>query len=417
MKRPKKKVAIIGAGISGLYLAWKISKKFNVTVFEKNNYFGGHSNTINVNLKKKIVPVDTGFIVFNKRNYPNLLQFFKMLNIKIKKSDMSFSLYLNKDNFYYSGNFSGIFAQKKNLISKNFWIMLFEIITFYLRVPLKIKKIKNSITLEEYLNKEGYSKYFKDRHIYPMASAIWSTKRGVINKMPLKSFINFFNNHGLFKFFNRPSWYTVSGGSQNYIKEVLKKTSAKFIKNVKVIKIKKNNNKVEVFTNKSKAYFDYAVCATHADETSEILKEIDYKTSVLLEKFKYSKNKTYLHSDERLMPKNKKVWSSWNYVSFYKKGKENNCFSYWMNKLQNIDKKYPFFLSLNPPFKPNNIYYKTTYTHPIFTKKSLEITKKLEKVQGKNKIWFCGSYFYNGFHEDAVNSSIKIAKLLNNEIS
>ena len=173
--KPKKKIAIIGSGISGLYLAWKISKKFNVTVYEKNNYFGGHSNTINVKLEKKI-PVDTGFIVFNKKNYPNLVNLFKKLNISIEKSNMSFAIDLKNQDFYYSGTLKGLFAQKKNLIKKSYWVMLIEIINFYIKAPLELKK-KSSLTLKEFLDKKNYSEFFKEKHIYPIASAIWSTKK------------------------------------------------------------------------------------------------------------------------------------------------------------------------------------------------------------------------------------------------
>ena len=413
--KPKKKIAIIGSGISGLYLAWKISKKFNVTVYEKNNYFGGHSNTINVKLEKKI-PVDTGFIVFNKKNYPNLVNLFKKLNISIEKSNMSFAIDLKNQDFYYSGTLKGLFAQKRNLIKKSYWIMLIEIINFYIKAPLELKK-KSSLTLKEFLDKKNYSEFFKEKHIYPIASAIWSTKKNDINKMPVISFINFFNNHGLFKFFNRPQWYTVKGGSKNYVKKLIQNTPANFKKNIKVLKLKKEKNKILVLTNKNIIKFDHVVCACHANEASSLLKNIDPQISSLLKSFHYSKNKVYLHSDQRLMPRNKKIWSSWNYLSFKKKNKNYISFTYWMNKLQNIDNKYPFFLTLNSPIKPKKIFYQTTYTHPIFTKKSMEIPNQLNKIQGKNKIWFCGSYFSYGFHEDGVKSSIKISKLFDNEIT
>ena len=410
----KKKIAVIGSGISGLYLAWKISKKFNVTVYEKNNYFGGHSNTVEVNLKKKKISVDTGFIVFNKKNYPNLTDFFKFYNISIEKSNMSFSVDFQKENFYYSGTLTGIFSQKKNILKKKFWIMLYEIIKFYKSAHLEKKKYKN-LTLEDYLNKKKYSEYFKNKHIYPMASAIWSTKKRDINKMPFQTFINFFENHGLLNLFNRPTWYTVKGGSKNYVKKILENPLIKVKKNTKVIKLKKIKNKMLVFTNKSYEVYDHVVCACHANETGDLLSKMDIKLSRLLKKFRYSSNKVFLHSDKRLMPLKKSIWASWNYLSIKRREKNIQCFSYWMNKLQNIDKKYLLFLTLNPPFTPRNIFYKTTYTHPIFTNKTMEIPKELNKIQGKNKIWFCGSYFGYGFHEDGINSSIKVAKLLNNE--
>ena len=411
MKTIKKKIAIIGAGISGLYLAWKTSKKFDVTIYEKNNYFGGHSNTVDVKLKKKI-PIDTGFIVFNKKNYPNLTNCFKKLKIPIEKSNMSFAVDLQDEDFYYSGSLNGLFAQKKNFFKKNYWLMLKEIINFYKNSKNHIKKNDN-YTLEEFLNKKKYSNDFKNKHIYPMASAIWSTKKGVINKMPISSFINFFTNHGLLNFFNRPQWYTVSGGSREYVKKIMQDTKAKFEKKNKVTSLRNLGKKILVITNNNKIKYDYVICACHADEAGELIKKIDYKISKILKSFKYSKNEVYLHSDKRLMPRNIKIWSSWNYLSFKKS--ENSCFTYWMNKLQNINLKKNFFLTLNPPFKPNKIFYKTIYTHPIFTEKSMKIPKKLIKFQGKKRVWFCGSYFSYGFHEDAVKSSVKVEKLLKKE--
>tara|TARA_B100000029_G_scaffold511304_1_gene604972 strand:+ start:2142 stop:3389 length:1248 start_codon:yes stop_codon:yes gene_type:complete len=415
MKKSKKKIAIIGSGISGLYLAWKISKDFDVTIYEKNNYFGGHSNTREVNLKKKIL-VDTGFIVFNKKNYPNFTNFLKNLKVPIKKSNMSFAVDIQNKNFCYSSSLKGIFIQKKNILKINFWLMLIEIIIFYKFASKKINK-NNYLTLEEFLNKKNYSDTFKKNHIYPMASAIWSTKKKIVNKIPIYAFIKFFTNHGLFKFYNRPTWYTVDGGSKCYIKKVLKKTQAKFKKNLKVKKLEVKNKKILVYTNKSKKSYDNVICACHADEASNITKKINPEASNLLQKFKYTKNKIYLHSDEKLMPNNKKIWSSWNYLSISKNKKIYSFFTYWMNKLQNIDKNYPFFLTLNPPIKPKKIFYKTIYTHPIFTKESMEIPNKIDKIQGKNGVWFCGSYFSYGFHEDAINSSIKVAKLIYNEAS
>ncbi len=413
--KKNKNIAIIGSGIAGLYTAWQISKKYNVTVFEKNKYFGGHSNTFDVFIKNKKIPVDTGFIVFNKKNYPYLTNLFKTLKVPIQKSNMSFSVDLQNKDFYYAGSLTKIFAQKKNLLKKNFWKMVIEIINFYKKASNK-KKIHSNESLKKYLNKKNYSKEFKENHIYPMASAIWSTNHKEIGKMPVQAFINFFNNHGLFKFFNRPTWYTVKGGSKNYVQKILKNTKAKFKRNINVIALKKKEGKIEVITKQERFLFDGVVLACHADQASKIIKEVDSNVSSILRNFKYSKNLAFLHNDKKFMPKNKSIWSSWNYISLNKNNSKKHFFTYWMNKLQNI-KNNNIFLTLNPPFKPNKIYYSTMYEHPIFTKNSMDIPSKLNKVQGRNGVWYCGSYFYYGFHEDAIKSSINIIKKIENEFS
>ena len=223
---------------------------------------------------KKKIPIDTGFIVFNKKNYPNLTNCFKKLKIPIEKSNMSFAVDLQDEDFYYSGSLNGLFAQKKNFFKKNYWLMLKEIINFYKNSKNHIKKNDN-YTLEEFLNKKKYSNDFKNKHIYPMASAIWSTKKGVINKMPISSFINFFTNHGLLNFFNRPQWYTVSGGSREYVKKIMQDTKAKFEKKNKVTSLKNLGKKILVITNNNKIKYDYVICACHADEAGELIKKID----------------------------------------------------------------------------------------------------------------------------------------------
>ncbi len=244
---------------------------------------------------------------------------------------MSLAIDLQNKNFYYSSSLKGIFIQKKNLLKLNFWLMLIEIIIFYKFISKKINK-NNPLTLEEFLNEKNYSNNFKNNHIYPMASAIWSTKKNMINKMPIYSFIKFFINHGLFKFFNRPTWYTINGGSKCYIKKVLKKTPAKFRKNSKVNKLKIKNKKILVCTDKDKISYDNVVCACHANEASDIINKIHPEASNLLKKFKYTKNKIYLHADEKFMPLNKNIWSSWNYLSILKKKKNYNFFNYCMKK-------------------------------------------------------------------------------------
>jgi len=405
----KIKIAIIGSGISGLSSAYYLSKYFKVDLFEKNNYFGGHTHTQTVNDGRKNINVDTGFIVFNKINYPNLCSLFDELNVKSNSSDMSFAFYSQNDGMEYSGtNLSTIFTQKRRLFDPKFLKMLLEIVKFNLNATKHMKNF-SEYTIEDYLNKEEYSEYFKNKHLYPIAASIWSSSLSDIKRYPFEKLVIFFKNHGLLRVFNRPKWRTVSGGSKNYVEKILESKNLSSYKNcsVKIKNIK--NKKIYInFKNKIKIY-DHLIIATHADQVAKIL-SFDKKIEAIFENIKYTKNKVFLHSDERLMPKSKKAWSSWNYIDH---GKNNQIFvTYWMNLLQKLDTKKNFFVSLNPDIIPqrNKIFSRQVYDHPLFDFKIFNNQKKIEKIQGIKNIWFVGAYLGFGFHEDGISSALKVVK-------
>lgn len=410
----KKKVAVIGSGISGLSAAFFLSKKYEVHLYEKNKILGGHTRTIKFKDNfNDFVSIDTGFIVFNENNYPDLVSFFKYLNVKVEDSNMSFSVSCKTPNLEYGGsNLNSLFAQRKNLFSIKFISFLLEIKKFYkIGKQLDLSSINQNITIEEFLQKNNFSEAIKNFHIYPLISSIWSSDINDVKKYPLISFLNFFNNHGLFNISKRPQWKFVTGGSNTYIDTLIKKNLFFFNTKYKIKKILRENNKICLIDDEcSKKIFDKVVFATHADQIIKLLDQPTLDEVNIFSQFKYTKNKAYLHIDEDLMPKNKKAWSSWNFLQDTKK----NQFSltYWMNRLQRINKLQNYFVSINPYKKPINIIDETFFEHPIFNVKTIVAQKKLGAIQGIKNTFYCGSYCGYGFHEDGMQSAAYIAKKL-----
>ena len=408
------KIAVIGSGISGLSAAHLLSKKYKVDLFEKDNHFGGHSYTIDIleEISNKLISLDLGFIVFNKKTYKNLINFFNDLEIKYEKSDMSFAVSVKNSNIEYSGSgLRGLFSNKKNIFNLNFLKMINEIISFYNDAENINEKDYKDKTLEDFLKLKKCSNFFINYHIIPMVAAIWSMPPNLAGKMPMDLFLNFFKNHGLFKIKNRPQWYTVTGRSKVYVNKVLKTISGEYFKNYEVKNVERNEKNIRVFYGTSNEYFDYdkVVFATHADDTLKLINNATNAEKDILSSFKYKSNTAYLHNDIRLMPNNKNAWSSWNSI-LDKKDVSKNCVTYWLNRLQNLETKNNYFLTLNPIFKinDNNIIKKIDFSHPFFDLQSIKAQKKLKELQGLKNSWFCGSYFGYGFHEDGLKSALNI---------
>ena len=412
------KIAVIGAGISGLTAAYYLSKKHRVDLFEKEDKFGGHANTIKVAYKpNKEIPIDIGFMVFNKQTYPNLINFFSENKIEIEKSDMSFSVTVENSEVEYCGKgLGGIFSNKKNLFNPKFIKMFFEILSFYKNCEkIEIKEIK-SITLGDYLKEIKISEYFINYHIIPMVSAIWSMPPYEATQMPLSFFLSFFKNHGLFKIKDRPQWYTVTNRSKTYVDKIIDQVSGEHFKNYNINKITRNDLGVKIFYGEENEFFDYdkVVLATHADEALKIIENPTQDENFILKKFKYRANNAVIHFDESVMPKNKKAWCAWN-SSMDSTNNEKTAVTYWINKLQNLKIDKDIFLTINP-FKEipkDKIFKKVAFTHPYYDTEALANQSNLYKIQNKNNILFCGSYFGYGFHEDGIKSSIEMLKTLN----
>ena len=412
------KVAVIGSGISGLSAAHYLSKNFKVDLFEKNDHFGGHSHTLDIIDENNIVPVDIGFIVFNFQTYPNFINFLNDNNVEIEKSNMSFSVSVKGTNIEYCGKgLFGIFSNKKNLLNFNFFKMFFEIIKFY-KKSNNLKNTEENLKLDDFLKSEGMSEYFINYHIVPMVSAIWSMPPYEAKQMPLTFFLKFFQNHGLFKLKNRPQWYTIKNRSRTYVNKILKTISGEYYKNYPINKISRHPNGVQVFYGGKNEFFDYdkVVIATHADEALSLISEPTKDEKDILSNFKYKKNYAIIHTDETVMPNNKKAWSSWN-SSVNKDNNSQTSITYWLNLLQNLNTKKNFFLSLNPFYKieKNKIIKEINFTHPYYDKAALDNQKRLKYIQNKNNTLYCGSYFGYGFHEDGIKSSIEIIKYFNDK--
>jgi uncharacterized protein len=403
------KIAVIGSGISGLSAAYFLSKNHQVDLYEKNDHFGGHSYTYDIKEKNKIIPVDLGFIVFNELTYPNLINFFNELKVPFEKSNMSFSVSIKNTNIEYGGGgFKAIFANKLNLFNFNFLKMISEIISFYNYAPLLLNNNTNGETLGNYLERSKLSKYFIEYHIIPMVAAIWSMPFSKAKEMPLKLFLNFFINHGLFRLKNRPQWYTVTNRSRSYVKKILEKISGEIFKNYKINNISRSDDNVRISIGNEYLDYDHVVLACHADQSLDLLEEPTIKEKEILNKFTYVSNRAFLHTDENLMPLRKKAWSSWNSIT-----KDNQtCVTYWLNKLQNLKTDKNYFLTLNPveEINQNKIIKQEKFTHPYFNNENVSLQKDLHLLQGKKRAWFCGSYFGYGFHEDGLKSSMELIK-------
>jgi len=411
------KIAVIGSGISGLSAAHFLSKKYQVDLFEKNDHFGGHSYTAEVtNDSNEKISIDLGFIVFNKINYPNLLNLFNKLKINYEKSNMSFSVSVKNSNIEYSGSgLKGLFVNKYNIFNPSFIKMVKEIFFFYKTADKMNKKNFTNQTLGNFLKSKKMSNYFVKFHIIPMVSAIWSMPTNLAYEMPMTLFINFFQNHGLFKIKNRPQWYTVSGRSKTYVKKILETINGEYFKNYKIRNILRNKNGVRLYCGSSNEYFEYdkIVFAVHANEILNLINNPTENEKKILKNFQYKKNIGYLHNDDRLMPDRKNAWSSWNSI-LDKNDTNKNCVTYWLNKLQNLKTRENYFLTLNPfqSIDDNKIIKKVEFTHPFYDMKTINAQGHLPELQGVNNSYFCGSYFGYGFHEDGLNSGIDVSKKL-----
>jgi predicted NAD/FAD-binding protein len=413
-------VAVIGTGIAGLSAAWLLSKTHNVSVYEQDGRVGGHSNTVFVPGRSGPIAVDTGFIVYNELNYPNLTALFAHLGVETQESEMSFAASLEGGTLEYSGsNLVGLFGQRRNLVRPRFWRMLRDILRFYREAP-RLLDGETAVTLGEYLERERYSRAFVDDHLLPMAAAIWSTDVASMRDHPARAFVRFCLNHGLMKIVGRPQWRTVTGSSQAYVRRLSAAFADRIMVNAKVSAITRGPAGVMVHdANGTTTRFDHVVIAAHADQALAMLADPTGDEQRLLGAFRYSKNTAVLHQDERLMPKRKGVWASWNYLggnpgdgAAAERGQV--CVTYWMNRLQSLDADVPLFVTLNPTVPPaaRRVLKTFEYHHPMYDAAALEAQGDLPLLQGQRNTWYCGSYFGAGFHEDALSSGLAVAEAL-----
>jgi len=417
-----KKIAVIGSGISGISAAYYLNKlNYDVSIYESNNYFGGHTNTQELEIDGVKSPVDTGFLVHNDRTYPNLIDFFKELKIETFPSEMSFSVMRESDGITWAGsNLLTIFAQYKNLFSLRFHKFLREVVRFnkLSRNYLSECEGRPELKLEDLLLEKNYSKDFKIWYLLPMGGCIWSCPKNELLKFPAFTFLKFCLNHGLLQIYNRPKWKTVLNGCNTYVEKVLKGIDKKFL-NEPVRELKSLGSKLNVTTDKRIENYDYCIICTHPPETLKMLKNCDPQTKNLLCKFKFQENKAVLHLDESVLPDKKIAWSAWNYASTKSDdGIDKVSVSYLINKLQPLPYKESVIVTLNPVIKINDdkIIKTISYQHPLFSTESIKAQDMMNKIQGSNGIYFSGAWMRYGFHEDGIFSTKKaIKKLLSDD--
>ncbi len=413
----KQSIAIIGSGISGLSCAYFLSEKFDVKVFEKNSYFGGHSNTVEIDYLGKKIAVDTGFIVFNHQTYPNLKAFFELMKVDYEKSNMSFAVKIDNSRLEYSGtSLATVFSQTKNILNFRFIGMLLDIVKFNKKAESILEKeFDPKYTLKNLVDDLNLGDYFKKYYLLPMSGAIWSCPLEKMLAYPAQSFVRFFKNHGLLTVSNQPQWFTVRGGSKEYVKKIINKVGQEnFLLNNEVISVNRKDQKILVKSKNNESSFDHVIFACHGDQALQILKNPEKVEKEILSNFKYQPNLAVLHRDISVMPKSKKTWSSWVYSNNQNSNSSDIAVSYWMNNLQNIDHNYPLFVTLNPnqPIDSDKIFAKFNYDHPIFDSDAISAQEKISEIQGSNGIYFCGAYQKYGFHEDGISSAISVINKL-----
>ena len=412
------RIAVVGSGIAGLGAAWLLRRQYAVTLYERNGYVGGHTHTLEVPTAAGATPVDTGFMVFNHRNYPLLTGLFRHLNIATQKTDMSFGVSIGEGRVEYAGsNLATLMAQPRNWISATHYRMLADILRFNREAKSLLSRDDlHGWTVADFLTHGGYSSAFRDHYLLPMAAAIWSCPTQTMATFPALSLFRFFFNHGLLDVSNRPQWHTVSGGSRSYVQRMLADMEGCVSVNRPVRNVQRTESGVQV-TDVSGTTQDYdaVVMAAHADESLRLLANPTAREKALLGQFAYQPNQVYLHTDTALMPRRRRVWSSWNYLAREEAGRTQSVsVTYWMNRLQNLPQTPEVFVSLNPHHAPraDSVIAEMTYEHPVFDNGAMLAQQSLHKLQGEDRVWFCGSYFGYGFHEDAVRSSVQAVKLL-----
>lgn len=418
-------VAVIGAGVSGLAAAWLLSKRHRVTLYEKESRLGGHSHTVEARARSRAgairtIPVDTGFIVYNEATYPNLIALFDHLGVANETSNMSFAASIDRGRIEYSGGtWSGLFAQPANLFRPGHWRMLRDAMRFFREGTAMAARGADGPNLGEFLTQGGYSREFVENHLIPMAAAIWSCPPSTMLEFPARSFCAFFRNHGLLQIFDRPPWRTVKGGSREYVKALLADIGPSLGREAGAKSLRVEPGGITILGVDGRARrFDRAVLAGHADESLALLDDPTPAERAILGAFAFQPNLAVLHQDDALMPKRKLAWASWSYLAERDgadmTGERLVSVTYWMNKLQNLDREFPLFVSLNPirAPRPETVLGAWEYMHPAFDAATLAAQARLPEIQAKRGLTFAGAWTGYGFHEDGLRSGLEAAERL-----
>jgi len=413
MAQQRQKIAVIGAGISGLASAYFLARHHDVVLYEAADYLGGHTNTVDVTLEDKTFAVDTGFLVFNEATYPNLIALFDELGVASHATDMSFGVSLSEGRFEWAGtNLDTVFAQRRRALSPAFLGMLRDILRFNRCAPANLKAaLARPLTLANLVADGNYGKLFRDAYLLPMAAAIWSSAPADILNFPASTFLRFCLNHGLLQVSGRPQWRTVLGGARSYVRKIAETLPQVRLK-AGVRQVCKEGSQFVVRTDVSEERFDAVIFATHAPQTLRMLTDASAAERSLLSAARYQSNVAYLHTDPALMPRRRKVWSSWNYLGgAVVDGTRPVCVSYWLNQLQALPCRTDVMVTLNPYAAPaaRHVIERFDYEHPIFDQAAVAAQQQLAAIQGQRGIWFAGAWTGYGFHEDGLKSALRVA--------
>ncbi|MFZ6872071.1 NAD(P)/FAD-dependent oxidoreductase [Undibacterium sp. Di27W] len=417
------KIAVIGSGISGLSCAYELSKAgHEISLFEANDYFGGHTHTVDVSLEGQTYGVDTGFLVFNHKTYPNLVRLFQELDIATAATDMSFSVKIPRDNTsgrmleWAGANLDTVFAQRRNILSPAFLRMLRDILRFNKQTTALASTQEHKDfqqPLGSFLAQHGYGKEFRQWYLLPMAACIWSCPTETMLAFPLSSFVNFCHNHGLLQVNDRPQWQTVKGGARQYVEKILPLITHKHLQTPVLSVREKTPGAITVQTEHGTQTFEHVIMASHSDQSLKLLADADLAERQVLSSVKYQPNRAVLHTDASVLPQNKKAWSAWNYQS--ESGKEPRvCVHYLINQLQPLPFKTPVIVTLNPIEEPAaaSIIDSFDYAHPVFDAMAINAQQQLKNIQGRRNIWFAGAWTGYGFHEDGLKSGLRVAETI-----
>ena len=416
------RIAVIGSGISGLGTAYLLNQSADVHLFECDSRLGGHSNTVDADFNGTKVPVDTGFIVFNPLNYPNLVSMFERLDVPWLDTDMSFAVSLRKGGCEYSGSLRGLVAQPANMLRPRFWSMLADLSRFYRTGYEMAFQGPEDESLDAFIAREGYGKAFVEDHLLPMGAAIWSCSATTMRDYPVRSLLQFMENHKLLNLFNRPTWRTVQGGSREYVNRIAAALGGvgggQIHLSSRITGLRRAQGGVILsLAGEGDVWFDHVVLAAHADQSLKLISDATEQERAILSGFRFQPNLAVLHSDPSLMPQRRQAWGAWNYIG-ESDADEGLCLTYWMNRLQSIDNAYPLFETLNPHREPRAdlVHARFSYAHPVFDAAAIASQQQLPSIQGSGKLFYAGAWTGHGFHEDGLKSAIAVARSLGAEI-
>lgn len=412
-----KRIAVVGSGIAGLSCAWLLSRTHRVTLFEADTRPGGHTHTVDVEVEGKRFPVDTGFLVFNDRTYPNLCAMFDHLGVASVESDMSFSVRIDEARLEWAGsNLATVFAQKRNLVKPEFWGMLKDILRFNREATAAVRATSPVPgTVGEFLDAGGYGRALREWYLLPMSAAIWSCPTERMLEYPASTFLRFCHNHGLLQVSNRPLWRTVSGGGREYVHRLLAELSDVRLGTPVASVTRPPSGGVAVATPQGVEHFDEVVLASHSDQSLAMLADADESERAVLAAVRYQPNEAWVHTDAALLPRERNAWAAWNYLAGSPRADGRPvAVSYLLNKLQPLPCRAPVVVTLNPVRepRPGSVLRRISYSHPVFDRPAIGAQERLARVQGQRGVWFCGAWTGYGFHEDGLRSALTVANAL-----